>query len=466
MSVIRPYGPDISQISPAEPSRALGITQDRGNALGRALSLGGVVVVAAVAPLLPTTSLKVDATVLAALVLCFAIYIRMRVRSRLGRSSLDLPALAFLLVGVLATVLSANPFKSFFPSTSRGEGLVMYAAYVIIALAAARLDRRQIGVVVTAVLISGSIIGAIALGQYYGVDVPFRAGFRPVTSAQYYGLNVRISPGLRVPNLFGRRSYGTLGNPIFLGGAMSLLLPVGVALAVQVRGRRWWAYAAASTLCYGGLVASQTRAAWVASAGAAVLLVSLVPKSAAVYRRLAVLGIAFATLTAVMIVTGPQALLEERAVSILDPGDSSLTARIFMWKHTIPLIMQRPILGWGFSHFLGAFPVGTPEYFRQFGFTINGIDSPHNDLLHVAFSTGLIGLAAYLAVWAVIAASLRRTLRGRGPAALLSAGLIASLAAYFMWLQLAWNHIGPAQMFWTFAGIAVALGSSGRDPLA
>jgi O-antigen ligase len=241
---------------------------------------------------------------------------------------------------------------------------------------------------------------------------------------------------------------------------VTLLLPVGMALAVQAKGKVWWVYAAASTLLYGALVGSQTRAAWIACAGAAVLLLGLLPKSPSVYRRLVMLGAVFAAVTAVMVLGSPEAL-GTRAVSTFDTGDHSLQSRLYMWRQTIPLIMERPALGWGFSALWGRFPVGTPEYLRVFGYTINAIDSPHNELLHVAFATGLIGLGAYLWVWAVIATSLRSMLRSPEGMPRLDVALIASLAAYLVWLQLAWSHIGPAHIFWIFAGVAVALRPSG-----
>jgi len=211
-------------------------------------------------------------------------------------------------------------------------------------------------------------------------------------------------------------------------------------------------------------VASQTRAAWVASAGAGILLLGWVIQSRTVWRRLAGLAAIFAAMTMIMALTRPEAPLSQRAVATLDTRDESLRQRLYLWKHTLPLIAERPFLGWGFSTLLGRFPdLGSPEYVRVFGPTLVLIDTPHNEVLHIAFSTGLVGLAAYLWVWAAIAMalrgpSLRAPTGGSAPTSRLDGALLASFAAYFVWLQFAWSHVGPANIFWIFTGVAAALG--------
>ncbi len=435
--------------------------------VARALVLGAILLSAGVAPLLPSPGWKIDALVLAALPLILAVYLGLRAGQRPGRSSLDLPVVAFLLASILATIWSVNPFASFFPSTSRGEGLLTYAIYLALALAAARLNRREAEIVVTALVIGGALVGAIALGQYFGVDLVARAGYAPTTYEQYYGFAAPTSPG-DVPALYGPRSYGTLGNPVFLGGYVTLLLPLAIGLAAATAGRRWWGYATVAILLYAALIASQTRAAWIAAAAAVVLLLVLLPKRRVVYRRLTVLGIAFVAATVIMTLANPRiasrASLRGRLESTFDAKDASLQLRFYLWRETVPLILRRPALGWGFSALLGRFPVGTPEYVRWFGYHLTAFDSPHNELLQIAFSTGLVGLAAYLWIWVVVGVLLRGMLRTPGVRLFPAAAMAASLAAYFLWLQLAWNHVGPANVFWVVVGLVTALPRIVNEP--
>ncbi len=388
--------------------------------------------------LLPPINLKVDVTLFALLVLAVGVYGALRSGECAGRTCLDVPVAAFLLGAILATVFSGDPFISFFPSVSRGDGLLIYVAYGAMALVAARLDRTDVSILLPGVLAGGALVSAIAVGQYYGLDM-----------THWFGNG---APGDWLP-----RTSATLGNPILLGGYISLLLPIGLVLAVGEAGRRWWGYAGVSILLWAALVTSGTRSAWFACAGAVVLLVALLPASSQTYRRLGFLALACGAAVAILALTGPQMALEQRLFSALDPHDASLRERLFIWKNTLPLIFQRPGLGWGFSSLLGQFPgTGSAEYFQVFGTQLLGIDTPHNDLLHIAFSTGVAGLAAYLWVWATLLASLWPPNRTEGPGMRLNVGLLASLGGYFLWLQLAWSHIGPANVFWVLAGSAVA----------
>ncbi len=417
---------------------------DASGALPRRIILVALVLFAAGAPLLPSNDLKVAATLCAALALLVGCYVWARTGAPIGWTPLDLPVAAFLLAASLATLFSVDPFTSFFPSSLRGDGLLVYVAYAAMALAAARLRPREVSWLLAAMLASGSLIAAIAVGQYYGLD-----------TARWLG-----SGGLPLM----ARSSGTLGNPIFLGGYACLLLPVCVVLTAQ-GGWRCRGYAAAGILLYAALIGSGTRAAWVGSAGAGVLVVLLLPSCPQVRRRLLVLLTAFAAVTIIMALSRPQAALVGRAASTFTVNDPSLGARLFVWKHTLPLIRERPVLGWGFSTLLGRLPgIGSPEYLRVFGPYLYVIDSPHNEILYIAHATGVAGLAAYLSVWGTVVMRLRSALRVSAPGPRLPAALLASLAAYAVWLQLAWSHIGTANVFWALAGGAVALAASDDEP--
>ncbi len=425
---------------------------ERAQTLPRRTIVLAVVLCAGGVPLLPTNDLKIIGTVLAGLVL--AAGVSASGREGLGpRSALDAPALAFLLAASLATVFSVNPLVSFLPTPIRGEGLLDYFVYIPMALAAARLSRPEADEVLTVLLVAAAAIGAIGVAQYYGLDV-----------TPWFGNN-----GLS----FGR-SWSTLSNPEFLGGYASLVLPIGLAFALLEPGRRWLGYAGASTLVYAAMLGSQTRSAWGGTALALVVLLRLLPRSPQTYRRAAILGCALAAVTAVMVLTRPQVSFEGRATSALNPADSSMQGRLFIWTHTLPLIAQRPLLGWGFTALLGRLPgVGTPEYVRVFGREPLLIDTVHNDILQVAFTTGLAGLAAYAWVWTAALLALRSAVRTPGaPAAspalftAAPAGLLGGLLAYLVWLQLAWSHIGNANLFWVLAGIAAGLGRAARHPHA
>jgi O-antigen ligase len=418
------------------------------SAIPRRAIVMALVLCAAVVPMLPINELKVAGTVwVAGPVLLFGLYACARTGERAGRTALDLPALAFLALAAAATVWGVNPRLSLFPNSTRGEGLLDYVVYVPMALAAARLSRSEAHEILAVLLSAGAVIAATGICQYYGFDPTVWIGSR--------GLN------------YGIRSWGTLANPDFLGGYAALVLPIGAAMAAGAGARQqWWWYGAAVVLLYGALVGSQTRSAWVATALAAAVLLWRLPRTSTVYRRLAVLAAVCATVTVVMIATQPRASLGGRAESTFRAGDSSMLGKLWIWEHILPMIREKPVLGWGFSAVLGHIPgIGTPGYVRVFGDSAVFIDVAHNDLLQVAVNMGLLGVAAYLWMWLTILRTLHRAARAAGPpAGTAPAGLLAGLLGYFVWLQFLWSHIGDANVFWVLAGIAIALVRAGAGP--
>lgn len=435
-----------------EPQTSIRPLETGVRAIGRSLWIAGLVIFGGLVPLMPTNELKVDASLAAVVILALAAYLLLRGGQRWSGSPLDRPGVAFLVVAIAATIFSVEPFLSLVPSELRGEGLIMTAAYVAVALAAARIRPREARAVLIVLLAAGAVIGAVAVGQYYGVDVPRMIGFQPVSNVEY----LRVAPATRFGYSFGTRAYATLGNPVFLGGYTLLLLPLSLGTFLWGSGRRW-GYVLSSTLLYAALLASQTRAAWVGALAAGAVLGAALVSTRGPWKRAAAMAAILATVTVVMVTSRPEATLGGRAAATFRSSDAALAERLYLWKHTLPMIAQRPLLGWGYSTLLGRFPdIGSEEYQRIYGWNAVGIDTPHNELLHVAYSIGLLGLAAYLWFLVGVGRSLRRAF-ARHEVRPLAVSLISAFVGYAIWLQLAWNLIGPANVFWLLGGLAAAL---------
>ncbi|HKX16999.1 MAG TPA: O-antigen ligase family protein [bacterium] len=417
-------------------------TRPLGQTFARRVVIMALVLCAAGVPLLPTNGMKVAGTLLSGCVLVVGAYVFARSGEGLRPTPLDGPALTFLSFAVLSTIFAVNPRVSFFPNVTRGEGLLDYLVYVPMALAAARLTLPEVRELLGVLLGVSALIGGIGTAQYYGLDATVWIGGRGF--------------------FYGARSWGTLANPDFLGGYVTLALPIGLALAATAAApRQRWGYGVACTLLYAALLASETRSAWAAAALAVTVLLARLPRSAQLYRRFAMLGLAFAAVTVVMMGEHPQVSFAGRAASALSSGDSSMQGKLWIWEHTLPMIRERPMLGWGFSSILGRIPgIGTPSYNKIFG---GGapvlIDVAHNDILQVLVTMGVLGLAAYVWVWMTALRAAARASRNssRAPGGVEAAGVLAALIAYVLWLQFLWSHIGNANVFWVLTGIAVSL---------
>ena len=260
---------------------------------------------------------------------------------------LAIPVALYVGAAALSTALSLAPRLSLWGSEDRGEGLATLAAYVVVFAAVACRMRRP-----------------AQLDRVLDVIV---AGSVPVT---LYGL--QQAAGLDL--LDWKRTYQewrvstTLGNPIFAGSYLILVLPLTAAAALEWRRRPgpgagpWWRrlrlalYVSAAALQLSVLALTGSRGPWL---GATTALVAFGLLGAAIGRRrrlaaaalaLGVGAVAFVGLLNVP--RGPLAALRDtrllgRLAHILDPqgvrnpGDR---ARVRVWEGALALARPRPPL--------------------------------------------------------------------------------------------------------------------------
>jgi len=136
---------------------------------------------------------------------------------------------------------------------------------------------------------------------------------------------------------------------------------------------------------------------------------------------------------------------------IPEGGDLSVMTRLLMWRDTVPVILERPLLGHGPDNFAEPFKRHEGEDLRAFFPNGEIIDKAHNEFFQVAATTGLLGLAAYL--W-VFVSYFRHAYRSGGwPLLALSGGVLA----YILQLQTAFTTIATGVTFWAILGVSVAI---------
>jgi O-antigen ligase len=262
-------------------------------------------------------------------------------------------------------------------------------------------DKQGVKLLTKAMVISGMILSAIGVCQYYGI------AFTSI-------------PGNVIP-------YGTMANKNLLASIICLALPFG--LYATLRFERAWSIVGLLEvmLSLWVILIGQTRASWVALLLAATVVVPLYIiwlsrsglSAAAISRDRK--KIAAVALIALLIVIGAvsgiilrkgQGSIGDRVTSIITHQDPSSQERLSTWSRSWQLFTQHPLLGVGIGNWKIACPgLGTPGrrsetadiYFMQ----------PHNDYLWVLTETGILGLAAYLliyilAIWYAVRVLLRR----------------------------------------------------------
>lgn len=239
--------------------------------------------------------------------------------------------------------------------------------------------------------------------------------------------------------LLGRfmRAYGSFGQPNPFGGYMGLSLPVALSLAIWgwqeiVRGRvvRWqaWAWAAfysiGTALIAAGLLASWSRGAWLGAAAGVLVVLVLRSRLAAILSGVALLLLLAGLLLGAFSPDIVPAPIEQRMADIpayfglTDVLSQSVTDENFSVLERVAhwVAAQRM---WALAPWLGVGPGNYTEVYPQVRLLQweDALGHAHNVYLNVAAETGLIGLAAYLALMATALAFVWRQLRAAGKAA-------------------------------------------------
>jgi O-antigen ligase len=353
----------------------------------------------------------------------------------------------FVVFATAATVLGVDPSWSLLGAPWRSEGLLTLFAYPVVlvgTMAFVRLGYLRIWL--AAVLIGATLVAA------YGI-------------AQYFGYEWLVRDGLRVG---WWEAFSTTGHMNYLGAYMVLLLPIAAIAVVTAQRRVMLALSVVSVLVmYLALLFTFSRAAWASGALAFLLLTAiLLWDTRRPARRCAALLAVLAVVTVVFFLpNGPLAPRPARATAPLARARSSLAmdtpsvqVRPYLWRQTLPLLLRRPLLGYGPEALSLVFPQQwDPEKQRLFGPYPMRIDKAHSDTLDTAMSIGLLGLAAY---WWLILTSVRRgwaAFRSSRPHRLVALAAVVGVLAFWFDLQFGFSIVSVAPVYWSVMGVAAGL---------
>lgn len=415
------------------------------------------IVVAAVTPLLLFPSLRPCWTALALVTLALLWLLRWLVRGEPWPvTAFNVPLLAFMLT--IPVALWVSPLPEF--SVPKAAGLVLGLA-TFRATAFAMRGRRALGLAVAVFCGLGlAILGIGTLSAQWLEKVTFLTA-----------LTSRV-PRL-IASLPGLRAVGVHPNQI--AGALTLYLPLAVALPFQAlqqrtRAQQWLGTIGAAgflAAVVGLLVLTQSRSGWIGGVVGVLALVSL-STLAATRRWKQVLGallplVAAVAVAAIIVAVGPARVGEvlygagteapvEEAI-----GTVSMAGRLEIWSRALYAVQDFPFTGCG----LGAFRRVVHVLYPLF---IIGIDvdiaHAHNMLLQTALDVGLPGLIAYLALLVVAGATCWHwARRGGGPVRTVALGLGAGLIGLHVYGLTDALALGskPAVAFWLALGLLAGL---------
>ena len=321
---------------------------------------------------------------------------------------------AGLAVSLLSACFGVSPQRSLWSSYERMQGVVDGAHWVALAVVLASMLRSAaawrtlLGLNAGA----GTAMACLVVARHYQLDIPF------------YGA---------VPEPHLPRMSGPFGNPLYLAGYMlfNLVLAVGFAVraclpaagpaaASAAPAPRWvevlaWACAAAMLFWGLALAGSVGGFAGLFAAAAFAALAYAVRGRGRWIARAALAALAVSAVAIGMRVSAPDRTAALRfdhpvadyvaSIHLQRPGVQS---RLAAWEAGLEGLAARPAVGWGPENFIVVFG----RFASGYGAVAEPHDQAHGKLVELAATTGVAGLAAYLALWTLAFVVLWRAARG------------------------------------------------------
>jgi hypothetical protein len=316
------------------------------------------------------------------------------------------PCLAVAVAALLAVAFSVNPWVSVAGSYLRYESVVVRLGYVLLFCSSVWLltGPGARGLVVTLFLAACGICAAEAIWEYYAFQH-------------------NLIWGLPRPD-------GNLGNAGLLGCVLAMALPLAL-WRVLSGGVFWPAWGFLFLVLTAGLLVSTSRAGWLA----ALLGCGLVVAARAPRRILpAIGGLAVLTVAgALWVLLGPLGALHA------DPS----TVRVDLWARVLPMVLARPLVGWGEDTFGLVFGQYAHGYLPGVIF-----DRAHSQPLDLAAAQGVLGLLANAWFWVAFFVLTIRSGRWREedrPA------LLAAVVAYWLWAVVNFDWAPATGVVWLLA---------------
>jgi len=224
------------------------------------------------------------------------------------------------------------------------------------------------------------------------------------------------------------RAYGTFEQPNPYAGYLGLVAPLALALGLPLLRRSersarsdwlYWLAAGSLVITATAIGMSWSRGAWIAFAAAVVAVIVANSRRAAM---------ALASLVAVIALMGaagglgvvpdsithrltgflPSAGIRDvRSVEVTDANYASLE-RLAFWQAALDMWRDHPWLGVGLGNYAAAYTAYSLPKWRM------ALGHAHNYYLNIACETGLVGLLAYLFLWAAAFVQVGQAIRKSG----------------------------------------------------
>lgn len=346
----------------------------------------------------------------------------------------------FLVLLIISIFFSGNAMMSIHGAPFREEGLSTIIMYMLLFIAA-RMQPKVDEKFFIYILGTALIVAFYGIIQFCGVD-PFPRDF--------------------IRSTWQNISFSTMGNPNFLGSYLVLVLPISTYLYIFKGARSGLAAFSILFLC---LLCTRTRGAWL---GTIFSMVSFLGLHFIVYglkqnqkgRYIILLIFTMSIVILFNVQTG--GMLVERVATMSNDAkdilvnnnmaDKAGSSRFFIWKRVVQMISHRPFFGYGIENLAPPFvKLYEKDMIDSLGYVL-AIDKAHNEYLHIAVSSGIPSLMAYITF--IILALKMGWMRLQKNEYVLP--LLSSVLGYLVQAFFNISVVSVAYIFWVFLGLMVS----------
>ena len=289
--------------------------------------------------------------------------------------------LIFLILNIISVFFSETKYTSIGYLIDNGYYILFYV------MAVNFFQKKDVQKISLYIIATGIIVSVYSVLQHYGIDI------------------ISWEP----KELVSKRSISTLGNPIFLGFFLNMIIPFAVAQIFEKKIINRIA-GVLSLLCFCcGIFFTYSRGA-ILTLGAELILFILILFQRKEYRKnlLKVLYI-FMIFICIYFISGMSVEVMSQLRNLFDRvfagTDVNVSTRLYLWKSAISIISMHPLSGIGpgnFSYFYLPFRHGEPYILKT---KLSLAEYVHNDYLQAGVDYGLI--AVFLCIMVIITVFIR-----------------------------------------------------------
>ena len=299
----------------------------------------------------------------------------------LKKTKLDLLLISFTLILILSLFISKNRAVSF-------QDFVMFLSYILIFfLIINNLNKKaDFNSFIHLFFIIASLVSIYTIMQYYGFG-PYLSDLHSLTS--------------------------TIGQKNWISNYLGMIFPVVFSYFLLERTKKnKIIFFFLLSVLYTTLMICQSRGIWISISLTIILAIYIIIKFKfyEIFKRnkkwLTLLLITFLVITIIYSIDNPlnksAITVPQRAMTTFDEQDPSINTRLLIWRTTLEMIKDKPILGSGigtfkmnYLNYQAEFLKDNPYYVKYSG----KAGEAHNEYLQIWAELGIIGLGLFLLIF-------------------------------------------------------------------